>query len=110
MRAFAPRRVHLMQIRSSDNGRHSRHEVMTTTPRKRRTQRAEPETVQVPAGAPPWITAELIEDTLRIWQPFYGGRLNEDDALEIILSGDRMMDVFAIGDRHEAVRRPRKGQ
>lgn len=47
----------------------------------------------VPAGAPSWVTAELIQDTLRTLQAEYPERLNPDDALVMILSISRLFDV-----------------
>lgn len=58
----------------------------------------------VPAGAAPWITPELIEHTLQVWQPFYVDQLIPDDALEIIMSVDRVSDLLSSGDRHETIR------
>lgn len=58
----------------------------------------------VPAGAPPWITPELIEHTLRVWQPFYVDQLMPDDALEITMSVDRVSDLLSSGGRHETIR------
>lgn len=37
-------------------------------------------------AAPSWITPELIEQTLRVWQPRSRARLTTDDAIQIILS------------------------
>ena len=47
----------------------------------------------VPAGAPNWITPELIEHTLRVWQPYYATPLTTDDALAIIQSVGRLIEV-----------------
>lgn len=58
-------------------------------------QRAEPATVRVPAGAPTWITPELIAQTLRVWQRYYEKPLTPEDALEIITSAGRLMDALA---------------
>ena len=33
---------------------------------------------------PDWITDELIQQTLKIWQPYYSDRLTDDDAIVII--------------------------
>ena len=63
-------------------------------------------TATVPAGAPPWITLELIEHTLRVWQPFYESQLISEDALEIILSVDRVSDLLSSGGSHETIRSP----
>lgn len=38
----------------------------------------------VPAGTPVWITPELVEATIRTWQPYYKTLLTIDDAIEII--------------------------
>jgi len=63
------------------------------TPAARSTDRAAQEGVGVvPPGAPRWVTAELIEHTLRVWQPYYAERLSVDDALEMILN------VAALGE------------
>lgn len=58
----------------------------------------------VPAGAPSWVTAELIELTLKTWQPFYSHQLIESDALEMIAGVDRLFGVVSRGRSNEAVR------
>jgi hypothetical protein len=35
----------------------------------------------VPAGAPKWVTAELVERTIKIWQRFYATPLTVDEGL-----------------------------
>jgi hypothetical protein len=50
--------------------------------------------VAVPPGAPSWISAELIADTLRIWQPYYAETLTPIDALDMILNVSRLVDVI----------------
>ena len=47
----------------------------------------------VPAGAPRWVTPELLADTLRVWQPYYGN-LTPQDALSIILNVGNLFDVL----------------
>ena len=69
-----------------------------------------PPSVDVPVGAPPWVTRELIEHTLHIWQSFYAAPLIPEDALEIIMSADRMMELLSRGRRDETVRRAGKGE
>jgi hypothetical protein len=64
-----------------------------------------PAPIQVPPGAPAWVTSELIEHTLRVWQPFYRDQLIPEDALEIIRSIGNIVDVLTSGADHEAVRR-----
>ncbi|MBL9089922.1 MAG: hypothetical protein JNL96_01770 [Planctomycetaceae bacterium] len=49
-----------------------------------------------PAGAPDWITAELLADTVAAWQPHYPQSLTADDALEILLTVGRLFE--ALGD------------
>ena len=59
----------------------------------------------VPVGAPQWVTVELIEHTIRVWQPFYQHQLIPNDALEIIRGVAGMVDVLSSGVDHETVRR-----
>lgn len=47
-----------------------------------------------PAGAPDWVTAELLADTVAAWQPYYPQRLTADDALEILLTVGRLFKVL----------------
>jgi hypothetical protein len=62
----------------------------------------------VPPGAPNWITPKEIEDTLRVWQPYYRQLLTADDALEILRNVHNLLDVmFARKQRKEpAMPRP----
>ena len=69
-----------------------------------------PPPIAVPAGAPPWVTAELIEHTLRVWQPFYPEQLIPEDALEIIMGADRMFDLLSKGHHDETIRRTGESQ
>ena len=48
--------------------------------------------VEVPAGAPDWVTPELLSDTLRTWQPSYAHTLTVEEALEILLSVVHLFD------------------
>ena len=65
-----------------------------------------PLSLTLPAGAPQWVTIELIEHTIRVWQPFYRDQLIPEDALEIIMGIGRMVEVLSSGGDHETVRRP----
>lgn len=47
-------------------------------------------------GAPEWITPELIQITLKVWQPRYKAQLSEDDARTILLSVGRLFDTLAL--------------
>ncbi|MGD9645989.1 MAG: hypothetical protein AB7U73_09760 [Pirellulales bacterium] len=51
----------------------------------------------VPTGAPAWVTAELIERTIQVWQPYYPDPLTDDDALAIIQSVGCLIDVLSKG-------------
>ena len=68
-----------------------------------------PTPMRVPAGAPRWITSELIALTIRVWQPFYPDQLIPEDALVIITGVSRMVDILSGGD-HETVRSPGPSQ
>lgn len=58
----------------------------------------------LPAGAPAWVTADLIARTIRVWQRYYTVQLTTDDALAMILNVAGLIEVFAQGDRHETIR------
>ncbi len=49
----------------------------------------------VPSGAPAWVTTELIERTIRVWQPYYATPLTPEDALAIIQSTGQLIELFA---------------
>ena len=44
----------------------------------------------VPAGAPDWITPELVEATIRVWQPYYAEILSPEEAVTMIQSVGRL--------------------
>ena len=52
---------------------------------------------RVPAGTPNWVTANLIDQTLQIWQPYYSYRLTREDALVIIKNVGRLFEVMSRG-------------
>ena len=49
----------------------------------------------VPAGAPNWVTSELLAQTIEVWQPYYREPLTSDDALEMLLGVGRLLRVLA---------------
>jgi hypothetical protein len=55
-------------------------------------------TVEVPGGAPQWVTAELLQEAIEVWQPYYDHELTVEDALEITLSVGRLADVISMED------------
>jgi len=66
--------------------------------------------VVLPDGAPIWITEELVEKTLEVWQPFYEKELIVADAIAMIMGVGQIYEFFAEGPRHEAIRRPSSRQ
>lgn len=64
--------------------------------------------LQVPAGAPTWITVELVEETVRVWQPFYEKQLIAEDALEMIIGVSHLVSIIAGTKSNETIRSPRQ--
>lgn len=52
----------------------------------------------IPPAAPPWVTPQLVDDTLRAWQPLYERTLTATDALEILLDVGRLLDLLESED------------
>jgi len=50
------------------------------------------------ADVPSWVTAELIADTIRTWQPRYKQRLTTHDAIEILMTAGNLVDVLRESD------------
>ena len=57
----------------------------------------------VPAGLPAWITADLIAETLRAWQPYYAQLLTPEDAIGILLNVGNLFGVLSGVNKHETV-------
>src|SRR5262245_40891652 len=51
----------------------------------------------VPAGAPDWITAELIEQTIRVWQPYYQAVVTPEEAVTMIQTVGRLFQALSSG-------------
>ena len=51
----------------------------------------------VPAGAPDWITPELVEETIRVWQPYYAEVLSPEEAVTMIQSVGRLYQALSSG-------------
>ena len=51
----------------------------------------------VPAGTPDWITSELIEQTIRVWQPFYEAVISPEAAVTMIQSVGRLYQALSSG-------------
>ena len=50
-----------------------------------------------PEGAPTWITARMIGNTIETWQPYYAKPLTEEDAVGILIAVDRL--ATALGEQ-----------
>jgi len=51
-----------------------------------------------PPGAA-WITDEAIADTRRVWSPYYGRELTDDEAVEILMNVRNLADVLVQAGR-----------
>lgn len=49
----------------------------------------------IPAGAPGWVTQELIKHTISVWQPYYDAPLTAEDALAIIQSVGQLFNALS---------------
>ena len=54
----------------------------------------------LPSGAPAWVTAELLADTIVVWQPYYSESLTDQTALDLVLGVGRLF--AALGDVDES--------
>lgn len=48
----------------------------------------------VPPGTPAWITRDLIDKTISVWQRFYSARLSAADAVEMLISVGNLFGVL----------------
>jgi hypothetical protein len=58
----------------------------------------------IPPGTPAWITRELIELTIRVWQPYYAALLTTVDAVTMILGAGHLYTALSRSTNHETVR------
>ena len=68
---------------------------MSRSNRQSECQSREDASCIIPAGIPNWITPELIEATIRTWQPYYRTPLSMEDAIEMIRNAGLLFDVLA---------------
>lgn len=54
------------------------------------------------SGLPSWISQDAIEDTLRVFQPFYPVTMTRDDAVAILLNVGNLFAVLK-GDSREEI-------
>ncbi|MEZ6064108.1 MAG: hypothetical protein R3B90_00015 [Planctomycetaceae bacterium] len=48
----------------------------------------------VPPGTPAWISRDLIDKTISVWQRFYSTRLSAADAVEMLISVGNLFGVL----------------
>lgn len=68
---------------------------MSRSNRKRDCRTREDAKCIVPAGTPDWITAELIDATIRTWQPFYKDVLTAEEAVTMLVDVGRLFDAIS---------------
>jgi hypothetical protein len=50
--------------------------------------------ISVPPALPAWVTPELIEDTIQVWQPYYKEDLTAADAVAIMVNVTELLAVL----------------
>ena len=60
-----------------------------------------PAHMEHPQGTPPWITTDLITQTLHAWQPLSPIHLTEEDAVAILLNIDHLFEVVGLLARED---------
>lgn len=50
---------------------------------------------RIPEGLPRWITRELIEQTIRVWQRYYRQPLTIHDAADMLMATSRLFRVLS---------------
>ncbi len=63
----------------------------------------------VDSALPAWITPELIEDTIRVWQPYYATALTPQDAITIVRDLGRLLDVLCRNETSKSQRKHADG-
>ena len=53
----------------------------------------------IPGAA--WITDEAIADTIQVWAPYYGGKLTEREAVEILMNFTNLVDALVQAKRRQ---------
>lgn len=61
---------------------------------------SEPQRVAISLGAPAWISAELIEETMRVWQPYYADPLTVEDAIGIMQAVGQLVQAISSESSH----------
>lgn len=50
--------------------------------------------ILLPAATPGWITAELVELTIRVWQPYYRETLSVEEAIDILRRTGALLTIL----------------
>jgi hypothetical protein len=50
-------------------------------------------------GAPLWITAESVLDTLATWQPYYAEKLTAEDAVDMLIRVGQLFEIVYLDQR-----------
>lgn len=59
-------------------------------------ERTAEQAIELPPGTPAWISEEMVEHTLRVWQPRYRTPLTVEDAVSILVSTGRLLHVLSL--------------
>lgn len=62
-----------------------------------------PATTVMPLECPSWISEQLIQETVRVWQPYYAEPLTREDAIAMITTVGRLFSILTRGDCDETV-------
>jgi|CXWL01.1.fsa_nt_gi hypothetical protein len=63
----------------------------------------------LPPGTPEWITPELVEQTVAVWQPRYETPLSIEDAVAILVGSTRLLRLLMEETSVEVFRKPTNG-
>jgi hypothetical protein len=50
--------------------------------------------MSVPPGTPAWITGDLIEATIRVWQPYYNEPITSEVAVEMLIHVGQLLGAL----------------
>lgn len=60
----------------------------------------------LPPGTPEWITPELVEQTVAVWQPRYETPLSIEDAVAILIGSTRLLRLLVEESSGKVGRKP----
>jgi hypothetical protein len=53
-----------------------------------------PEIEHDPCPAMHWMTAELVDETIRVWSPVYGRQIDKSEAVEILRNVKALFELI----------------